>query len=253
MHSVAYSRTGAQCRASSSVTRGETLAGRGPGRSGWEGRPSTSTSTRPPRRPSAGTGCTETRSVSPWPTCIVRFRSIRAPVATSPSATRGDLAPVGDCAEAPAGGLHPQTDTVPLHVARGTSHGEGPARFYPPHGAHGRVDGLSQPSPGPPSRPGSDGPCREDRGRANSSLASWTARRDRYAGLRGLFAEALAEACELGETRADLNLEDAAGAVIAVMDGLQAQWLFAPESVDMSAATDRVITALLADITGKHT
>jgi AcrR family transcriptional regulator len=73
--------------------------------------------------------------------------------------------------------------------------------------------------------------------------------RDRYAGLRTLVTEALAEASELGETRPDLNLEEAATAIIAVMDGLQIQWLLAPDSVDMGAATDRVITALLADIT----
>ncbi|MDX3224611.1 TetR/AcrR family transcriptional regulator [Streptomyces sp. ME19-01-6] len=77
--------------------------------------------------------------------------------------------------------------------------------------------------------------------------------RDRYAGLRALVAEALAEACELGETRPDLDVEEAASALIAVMDGLQIQWLLAPDSVDMTAATNRVITALLADLTGKPT
>ncbi|MEV5440019.1 TetR family transcriptional regulator [Streptomyces sp. NPDC052682] len=77
--------------------------------------------------------------------------------------------------------------------------------------------------------------------------------RDRYAGLRAMVTEALAEAAELGETRPDLNLEEAATAIIAVMDGLQVQWLLSPDSVDMTAATDRVITALLADLTGKPT
>jgi AcrR family transcriptional regulator len=73
--------------------------------------------------------------------------------------------------------------------------------------------------------------------------------RDRYAGLRTMVTEALAEACELGETRPDLNVEEAATAIIAVMDGLQIQWLLAPDSVDMAASTDRVISALLTDIT----
>jgi AcrR family transcriptional regulator len=73
--------------------------------------------------------------------------------------------------------------------------------------------------------------------------------RERYAGLRTFVTDALAEARELGETRSDLNLEEAATAIIAVMDGLQVQWLLAPDSVDMAACTDRVITALLADIT----
>jgi AcrR family transcriptional regulator len=72
--------------------------------------------------------------------------------------------------------------------------------------------------------------------------------RERYAGLRTFVTDALAEARELGETRSDLNLEEAATAIIAVMDGLQVQWLLAPDSVDMAACTDRVITALLADI-----
>ncbi|MDQ0716775.1 AcrR family transcriptional regulator [Streptomyces luteogriseus] len=73
--------------------------------------------------------------------------------------------------------------------------------------------------------------------------------RDRYAGLRTLVTEALAEACELGETRPDLNVEEAATAIIALMDGLQIQWLLAPDAVDMAASTERVITALLTDLT----
>lgn len=72
--------------------------------------------------------------------------------------------------------------------------------------------------------------------------------RDRYAGLRTMVSEALAEASELGETRPGLDVEEAATAIVAVMDGLQIQWLLAPGSVDMAASTDRVITALLADL-----
>ncbi|WP_425583554.1 TetR family transcriptional regulator C-terminal domain-containing protein [Streptomyces macrosporus] len=71
--------------------------------------------------------------------------------------------------------------------------------------------------------------------------------RDRYAGLRSLVVEALTEACERGEVREDLDVRDAANAVIAVMDGLQVQWLLSPDSVDMAASTERVISALLAD------
>jgi hypothetical protein len=68
-----------------------------------------------------------------------------------------------------------------------------------------------------------------------------------------MVTEALVEACELGETRPDLNVEEAATAIVALMDGLQIQWLLAPDSVDMAASTDRVITALLADLTGRST
>lgn len=72
--------------------------------------------------------------------------------------------------------------------------------------------------------------------------------RSRYAGLRAMVVEALVEACELGETRADIDVESVANAIIAVMDGLQLQWLLAPESVDMAATTRRTIDALLAGL-----
>ena len=72
--------------------------------------------------------------------------------------------------------------------------------------------------------------------------------RERYDGLRALVTQALCEACELGEVRADLDVEGVANAVIAVMDGLQVQWLLAPDAVDMAATTRRVIDALLADL-----
>ncbi|WP_267882543.1 TetR family transcriptional regulator [Streptomyces griseus] len=75
--------------------------------------------------------------------------------------------------------------------------------------------------------------------------------RDRYTGLRTFVTDALAEACELGETRPDLDLEDAANAIIAVMDGLQIQWLLAPDSVDMAASTERAINALLGGLADK--
>ncbi|NYH53051.1 AcrR family transcriptional regulator [Nocardiopsis arvandica] len=40
--------------------------------------------------------------------------------------------------------------------------------------------------------------------------------------------------------------QDAAAAVIAVMDGLQVQWLLDPEAVDMAAVTELVIDAVVA-------
>lgn len=72
--------------------------------------------------------------------------------------------------------------------------------------------------------------------------------RDRFAGLRALVADALREACQLGETRQDINVDDVANAIIAVMDGLQVQWLLAPESVDMAASTELVLSSLLSSI-----
>lgn len=69
--------------------------------------------------------------------------------------------------------------------------------------------------------------------------------RDRYDGLRSFVADALREACGLPAEDAK-KAENAANAVIAVMDGLQVQWLLAPASVDMAASTDLVVTSLLA-------
>lgn len=71
--------------------------------------------------------------------------------------------------------------------------------------------------------------------------------RDRYDGLRSFVADALREACELPDDGAG-RAGDAANAVIAVMDGLQVQWLLAPESVNMAASTDLVVTSLLATL-----
>lgn len=70
--------------------------------------------------------------------------------------------------------------------------------------------------------------------------------RNRYAGLRVMVADALAEARDMGEIREDADTEETATAIIAVMDGLQVQWLLAPEAVDMPAVLRRTIDALLA-------
>lgn len=69
--------------------------------------------------------------------------------------------------------------------------------------------------------------------------------RDRYDGLRSFVTDALREACDLSDEDTP-KAENAANAVIAVMDGLQVQWLLAPGSVDMAASTDLVVTSLLA-------
>lgn len=71
--------------------------------------------------------------------------------------------------------------------------------------------------------------------------------RDRYDGLRTFVADALREACDLPDDETE-KVGNAANAVIAVMDGLQVQWLLAPGSVDMAASTDLVLTALLKSL-----
>ncbi|MFI7276626.1 TetR family transcriptional regulator [Streptomyces sp. NPDC049879] len=69
--------------------------------------------------------------------------------------------------------------------------------------------------------------------------------RGRYAGLRGQVVAALTEARDLGQVDAELDVDGVATAVIAVMDGLQIQWLLAPDAVDMAATTEQVIDALI--------
>ncbi|MEU6482406.1 helix-turn-helix domain-containing protein [Streptomyces sp. NPDC046887] len=71
--------------------------------------------------------------------------------------------------------------------------------------------------------------------------------RDRYTGLRGFVADALRMACDLPDDRA-AEAATAANAIIAVMDGLQVQWLLDPEAVDMAASTDLVVTSLLSTL-----
>ncbi len=72
--------------------------------------------------------------------------------------------------------------------------------------------------------------------------------RDRYSGLRAFVADALREACGLAEDDSG-RVENAANAVIAVMDGLQVQWLLAPDAVDMAASTELVVTSVLSALT----
>ncbi|MEU1122831.1 TetR/AcrR family transcriptional regulator [Streptomyces sp. NPDC005899] len=72
--------------------------------------------------------------------------------------------------------------------------------------------------------------------------------RDRYTGLRTFVADALREACGLPGGESGRRAEHAANAIIAVMDGLQVQWLLDPGSVDMAASTDLVVTSLLAGL-----
>jgi AcrR family transcriptional regulator len=71
--------------------------------------------------------------------------------------------------------------------------------------------------------------------------------RDRYAGLRAFVTDAITEAYELDEADT-VRAGHAANAIIAVMDGLQVQWLLAPEAVDMAASTELVIDSILADL-----
>lgn len=69
--------------------------------------------------------------------------------------------------------------------------------------------------------------------------------RSRYAELRTAVAQALREARDIGEIREATDIEETATAIIAVMDGLQVQWLLAPDAIDMPAVLRRTLDALL--------
>ncbi|RMI33165.1 TetR/AcrR family transcriptional regulator [Streptomyces triticirhizae] len=69
--------------------------------------------------------------------------------------------------------------------------------------------------------------------------------RSRYAGLREMVVAALREAVEAGELAPSLPVASVANGIIAVMDGLQVQWLLEPAAVDMVETTEQVITALI--------
>jgi AcrR family transcriptional regulator len=69
--------------------------------------------------------------------------------------------------------------------------------------------------------------------------------RDRFAHLRGLIAAALAETCGPDVSPPAHELHEAASSIIALMDGLQVQWLLEPEQVPMPEAVALVVDALL--------
>jgi AcrR family transcriptional regulator len=68
---------------------------------------------------------------------------------------------------------------------------------------------------------------------------------DRYQRLRALIATAIFDGARDGDFEAPADVEATARAIVAVMDGLQIQWLYEPDSVDMSEVTCRVINALV--------
>ncbi|MEW2399484.1 TetR/AcrR family transcriptional regulator [Streptomyces sp. NPDC046862] len=63
----------------------------------------------------------------------------------------------------------------------------------------------------------------------------------RYAELRERVSGYLRVARDEGQIRADVDLVQAATVIIAVVDGLQVQWLLSPKSVDMAEAFSRFL------------
>lgn len=78
--------------------------------------------------------------------------------------------------------------------------------------------------------------------------------RDRFTELRSIIARSLEQVCDAGAMPTATDLDTAAAAIIAVMDGLQVQWLLDDVNVDMPRATafaiDAILTALVAGRTG---
>ena len=71
---------------------------------------------------------------------------------------------------------------------------------------------------------------------------------ERFQGLRALLVESLKEVCRPENLRPDAEIESAAEAIVAVMDGLQIQWLLDPEAVDLAGSTAFAIEAILAAV-----
>jgi AcrR family transcriptional regulator len=72
--------------------------------------------------------------------------------------------------------------------------------------------------------------------------------KERYDRLRNRLVGALSIGIQRGEIRADADLEVLASALIALMDGIQLQWIYNSQ-VDMGAGFDLVARALVASMT----
>jgi len=70
----------------------------------------------------------------------------------------------------------------------------------------------------------------------------------RFQGLRALLVESLKQVCGPENLRPEAEIESAAEAIVAVMDGLQIQWLLDPEAVDLAGSTAFTIEAILAAV-----
>ncbi|MEU9023171.1 TetR/AcrR family transcriptional regulator [Actinomadura sp. NPDC048394] len=72
--------------------------------------------------------------------------------------------------------------------------------------------------------------------------------RARYERLRAWVADALRRAAGTGEVRPGLDADATAARIIALMDGLQTQWLLDPDAIDMPALFRAHIDELLASL-----
>jgi AcrR family transcriptional regulator len=68
--------------------------------------------------------------------------------------------------------------------------------------------------------------------------------RDRYPRRRTNIAAALRAGVDIGEIRADVDCDALAAQIIAMMDGLQVQWVLNPDDIDMAVVFADYITGL---------
>jgi AcrR family transcriptional regulator len=70
----------------------------------------------------------------------------------------------------------------------------------------------------------------------------------RYRTMRLLLSAGLRESQVRGEIRADVDVEAKAAEIVAVLDGLQTQWLLDPDEVDLTARVETYLTDLTAHL-----
>lgn len=70
---------------------------------------------------------------------------------------------------------------------------------------------------------------------------------ERYAGLKGTVTRAFVDLDRSSALRPGVTPHIAAAQVVAVMDGLQIQWLLDPDGVDMVAALEALVNGLLVE------
>lgn len=71
---------------------------------------------------------------------------------------------------------------------------------------------------------------------------------ERYRTTRTVVATALREGQSRGDVKADADVADVALRLLAVLDGVQTQWLLDPDTVDLDAAFNSVAVAFRAEL-----
>lgn len=73
---------------------------------------------------------------------------------------------------------------------------------------------------------------------------------ERYVNLRAEVAAAFRVVCAERGIEDPATIDDASAAILAVMDGLQVQWLLAPTAVDLGRATTFAIESIVRSVVG---